>query len=129
MHGFSCFARDGVIFAHSEITCGQCSITSQDESGTADKSSWEYLMSSGSKNVLEQLRNNYDWASQVLNGDLLFSKEMDSYKLAAFYLFLMECKASMMLLKDMLDLEVALMYNVNTEMIFDRMLMTGVKVT
>jgi len=93
------------------------------------KSSWEYLMSSGSKNVLEQLRNNYDWASQVLNGDLLFSKEMDSYKLAAFYLFLMECKASMMLLKDMLDLEVALMYNVNTEMIFDRMLMTGVKVT
>jgi len=39
---------------------------------------------------------------------------MDSYKLAAFYLFLMECKASMMLLKDMLDLEVALMYNVNT---------------
>jgi len=93
------------------------------------RSRWEYLMSSGSKNVLEQLRNNYDWASQVLNGDLLFSKEMDSYKLAAFYLFLMECKASMMLLKDMLDLEVALMYNVNTEMIFDRMLMTGVKVT
>jgi len=48
--------------------------------------------------------------------------------MAAFYLLLMEQKAPVMLLKDMLELEAALHYNVNTEMIFDRMLMTGVKV-
>jgi len=92
------------------------------------KSAWEYLMSSGSKNALEQLRNNYDWALKVADKELLFSKDIDSYKLAAFYLLLMEQKAPMMLLKDMLELEAALHYNVNTEMIFDRMLMTGVKV-
>ncbi|HHY43721.1 MAG TPA: hypothetical protein GX508_02610 [Coprothermobacter sp.] len=93
------------------------------------KSAWEYLMSSGSKNVLEQLRRNYDWASQVLNGDLLFSKEMDSYKLAAFYFLLIERKAPTDLLREMLELESAMTFNVNTEMIFDRILMTGVKVT
>ena len=92
------------------------------------KSAWEYLMSSGSKNALEHLRNNRDWALRVANGELLFSKDIDSYKLAAFYFLLMEQKAPLMLLKDMLDLEAALLYNVNTEMIFDRMLMTGVKV-
>jgi len=57
------------------------------------KSAWEYLMSSGSKNALEQLRNNYDWALKVADKELLFSKDIDSYKLAAFYLLLMEQKA------------------------------------
>jgi len=85
-------------------------------------------MSSGSKNALEQLRNNYDWALKVADKELLFSKDIDSLQIAAFYLLLMEQKAPVMLLKDMLELEAALHYNVNTEMIFDRMLMTGVKV-
>jgi len=75
-------------------------------------------MSSGSKNALEQLRNNYDWALKVADKELLFSKDIDSYKF--FYLLLMEQKAPVMLLKDMLELEAALHYNVNTEMIFDR---------
>jgi len=43
-------------------------------------------MSSGSKNALEQLRNNYDWALKVADKELLFSKDIDSYKLAAFLL-------------------------------------------
>jgi len=38
------------------------------------KSAWEYLMSSGSKNALEQLRNNYDWALKVADKELLFQK-------------------------------------------------------
>jgi len=31
-------------------------------------------MSSGSKNALEQLRNNYDWALKVADKELLFQK-------------------------------------------------------
>ncbi|WP_018962801.1 hypothetical protein [Coprothermobacter platensis] len=88
---------------------------------------WEYLMCGGSKKLLQVLRENIDWAKDVKGKKVLFCKDLDSYKLAAFFLQLMNDNGKKInLLNDMFEMENALQSNVNKEMVFDRMLMTGV---
>lgn len=88
---------------------------------------WEYLMCGGSKKLLQVLRENTNWAKDVKAKKVLFCKDLDSYKLGAFFLQLMNNNGKKMnLLNDMFEMENALQSNVNKEMVFDRMLMTGV---
>jgi hypothetical protein len=97
-----------------------------EELGVSDY--WQYLMCSGSKVLLGKILANKDWAKQVRAKHNLFDKDVDSYKLAAFFLDIMAQNGvrNFGALKDMLNMETALQANVNKEMVFDKMLMTGV---
>ncbi|NPV88387.1 hypothetical protein HPY42_02510 [Coprothermobacteraceae bacterium] len=89
------------------------------------KDAWEYLISSGSTTKLQELRKHEEWAKSVSRGLVLFDRNMDAYKIGAYYLELMRSTGKAAFAAELVKVENALQSNVSPEMIFDQLLLMG----